>query len=432
MKTTVLPYAASVITGSRFNNALDWGFDFTRYIKMQTPTIYFYHAPECAVSDLMLQIIERLETRYPMVKFIGKTVATCNTDDLVPKKKELKAYNERDAGMLVENFGFDSFKSLEDDELISVRKQLLEIEKKNPTNYITTAMQLRTTRNTTNAILSDSETDKLIEKNSAELSSTGHWLPGTVYFLGRIYNIDRVKMLEEKLQSMELQGEGVSGCCLTSVKPTKSPKLSSMDVWISPRSPYSYIAIYRLAQEWDIRDDGVYWCETKLNLRPTMPSVMRGIPIPQTKKRFILLDSARVCRYLDIPFGFIVDPVGDSSSNVLKICAHLQRNPEKYNPGTDFKFLLETMKGCWSQGVDLTNVANLVRIGAPLGIKSIPEILSADSDWKTDITACTSELASVSLWGVPSFSYGDKSCWGQDRMWLVKQWCGVDTPGPEM
>ena len=38
--------------------------------------------------------------------------------------------------------------------------------------------------------------------------------------------------------------------------------------------------------------------------------VMRSLPVPPSKRRYITLDAAREARRLGIPFGRIADPVG--------------------------------------------------------------------------------------------------------------------------
>eukprot|EP01060_Flectonema_neradi_P010705 TRINITY_DN17797_c0_g2_i1.p1 TRINITY_DN17797_c0_g2~~TRINITY_DN17797_c0_g2_i1.p1 ORF type:complete len:431 (+),score=66.20 TRINITY_DN17797_c0_g2_i1:56-1348(+) len=430
MKSMIMPYAARVLSGSSFNRARDWAYDTMRYCRMQQHTIYFYHAPEDAVSNMMLQVVAELEKRYPNVKIVGKTVLPCEQEELVPRKDNLKSYATRDMKMLSDNLNLKTLPVFEGTVLVSVRKNLIEIEQNAPSKYISSAMDPESLTQTSS--LSDASVTDQLQKNTSEMMKCGYWLPGTVYYQGSVYSIDRVKMLEDKLQGFNLQAEGVSGCCLKSVNATVVPKADCLEVWLSPRSPYSYIALFRLAREWDIRSDGIYWCDTKLVLKPTMPSAMRGIPIPEAKKMFIFTDAARVCRHLSIPFGFVSDPLGAASKNVLKICHHIQSNKDQYKPGSDFLFLLAATTGCWSQGVDLNSVSNLIKLGAPLGISNISEILASDSDWESVIASNKAELEKHSLWGVPSFRYGNQTCWGQDRMWIVKQWCGTATDGPVM
>lgn len=47
-----------------------------------------------------------------------------------------------------------------------------------------------------------------------------------------------------------------------------------------------------------------------LRLRYILPMVMRGLPVPLVKRRYILLDAKREADRAGLPFGRIVDPVG--------------------------------------------------------------------------------------------------------------------------
>jgi 2-hydroxychromene-2-carboxylate isomerase len=72
-----------------------------------------------------------------------------------------------------------------------------------------------------------------------------------------------------------------------------------------------------------------------------------------------------------------------------------------------------------------------IRSETDAGLKVIVEC--AGLDWQTAKTLLNDEswrqwaednrkaMYKCGLWGVPSFRYGQASCWGQDRLWVIEQ-----------
>ena len=48
-----------------------------------------------------------------------------------------------------------------------------------------------------------------------------------------------------------------------------------------------------------------------LVVRPVLPMVMRDLPVPAVKGRYIMRDTKREADRVGVPFGHIFDPVGD-------------------------------------------------------------------------------------------------------------------------
>jgi len=44
-----------------------------------------------------------------------------------------------------------------------------------------------------------------------------------------------------------------------------------------------------------------------------------------------------------------------------------------------------------------------------------------DESWRGWAEDNRQAMYECGLWGVPSFRYGDVSCWGQDRLWLIEE-----------
>ena len=78
---------------------------------------------------------------------------------------------------------------------------------------------------------------------------------------------------------------------------------TTLEVFFSIRSPYSYLGLERaiqLANAWNI----------PLQLRPVLPMLMRGQSVPDAKKWYIFHDTKREANKLGIPYGFVADPLG--------------------------------------------------------------------------------------------------------------------------
>ena len=78
----------------------------------------------------------------------------------------------------------------------------------------------------------------------------------------------------------------------------------TLEVYASLRSPYTAV-IFDKAVELAERS-GV-----RLELRPVLPMVMRGVPATREKGMYIFADAAREARALGLDFGNMYDPIGE-------------------------------------------------------------------------------------------------------------------------
>ena len=144
--------------------------------------------------------------------------------------------------------------------------------------------------------------------------------------------------------------------------------------------------------------------------------VMRGLPVPRMKGRYITLDTAREARRLGIPFGKIADPVGKPVERGYAIL------PWARGQGRGFEFAHAFLAGVWSQGVDAGSDSGLKQIVEAAGLDWASARAQLDSDaWRAEAEANRAEMMKLGVWGVPSFRVGDVITWGQDRLWLVEE-----------
>ena len=261
-----------------------------------------------------------------------------------------------------------------------------------------------------------------IAAGNARREACGHYLGGTLHYGGETYwGIDRLHYLEERLTALGLRRDGgtaplyppppdmadpaLSNPLMSSEVETPSAK--TIHYYLSFRSPYTWIAAPRVKALAEAHG-------AKLELRFVLPMVMRSLPVPPAKRRYITLDTAREARRLGIPFGKVADPVGRPVERGYSLL------PWAREQGHGIDFVIAFLQAVFSQGVDAGSDAGMKRIVTAAGLdwKQARHIIDND-DWCTEAEANRSEMLDLGLWGVPSFRVDDFAVWGQDRLWAV-------------
>jgi 2-hydroxychromene-2-carboxylate isomerase len=280
-----------------------------------------------------------------------------------------------------------------------------------------------------------------LKTNMTRLISLGHYQGAMICTMGEwFWGADRFQLFVDRL----IAGGYVSAGTVLPVSrsipalpaklsPAASAALSCIhiDVYFSFRSPYSYLALPQMEQ---LRDKypGVH-----LHLKPVMPMVKRGLPVPLSKRLYIVEDCKRESVMKQIPFGKMVDPL-DAVERLLALFSFAREKGD----GREWKYAHSVARGTWSEGFDAKNVQHV----RTLWERAIPandiawaecvEYLkrmetAPDNGYKTMVETHRTEMSAMSIWGVPSFcmyklttsSSSDTSvktelfrCWGQDRI----------------
>jgi 2-hydroxychromene-2-carboxylate isomerase len=144
--------------------------------------------------------------------------------------------------------------------------------------------------------------------------------------------------------------------------------------------------------------------------------VMRGLPVPRAKKRYIVHDAKREADRLGIPFGHVCDPLGKGIGYCMAVFFN-----SAVPRGLELDFSRSVMQGIWSEARDVAHMPDLLFLAARAGI-SEAEVRAAieDQSWKDQARANRDALTELGLWGVPSFRIGSYSTWGQDRLPLLE------------
>jgi 2-hydroxychromene-2-carboxylate isomerase len=244
----------------------------------------------------------------------------------------------------------------------------------------------------------------------------GHYLGATLYYEGEWYwGIDRLHHLEERLNALGLSQKIDTAPLFPTIQYAPCnfiPQGTSIDFFFSLRSPYSAISAAKI----------FHWAKktgVSIKLRYVLPMVMRGLPVPAEKRRYISLDAAREAHVQGVPFGCLNDPIGKPTERGLALMPFA----EMHNLAEDY--VMSFMKGVWSEGLDAGLDSHLKIIVERVGLnwkaaKDILQSQSNDVQWRAIAEENRKVLFSLGLWGVPSFRYENTSAWGQDRFWVIE------------
>lgn len=405
--------------------------------------VHYFHQVDDPYSALACQALAGLLARHD-IQLLPHLVSP-PADAAAPDRPRLVAYSRRDASALARRHGLvfsDPGAQPEASAVADCGRALLQAIGQGRFAQDAPALahklwsQSHTEGHAAHAGSAQVTPDDLAQalaKGDALRQRLGHYLGATFFYGGEWYwGIDRLHHLERRLQDLGAGRNG--GHVASSCPPDLLPELASadshkplqlllgdepftpapgqpptIDFFFSLRSPYSAIAMPRVFAL--ARQRGA-----ALRLRMLLPMVMRGLPVPADKRRYILLDTAREARLHGLPFGPLNDPVGRPTERGLALIAwaHARGRAEAY--------LLSFMRGVWAEGIDAGSnrgLAHIVeRAGLPWG--EARQALQ-DEAWRAQAERHRQALLALGLWGVPSFHVAGTATWGQDRLWQVRE-----------
>jgi 2-hydroxychromene-2-carboxylate isomerase len=249
----------------------------------------------------------------------------------------------------------------------------------------------------------------VLSANYEELRKAGHYQGGMLQYGGEWYwGIDRLPYLEVAL-ARDFQQDVVH---VVSPRTEREPaplseKPLTCELWFSYRSPYSYLALEQI--------EGVLApYNVPLELRPIMPMVTRGIPLPNVKRMYIVRDAKREADRLGIPFGEICDPLGSGIENLLAISHWASQRGEL------LAFAKSAMRAIWSEARDMAEYVDLRFVVERAGLPwDEAKQAITKTEWQKWAQTNVADLTVIGLWGVPSMRCGEFVAWGQDRLPLL-------------
>ncbi len=257
-----------------------------------------------------------------------------------------------------------------------------------------------------------------LDAGSARLAAMGHYSGAMFHYAGEWYwGVDRLFHLEQRLRAL--------GACRAPTLPYICPRPDidvsgvdarhlTLDFYPSLNSPYTSIIYDRtiaMAAE----------CGIRLNHKPVLPMVMRGVPATRQKSGYILFDTRREAEFLGVNFGPMVFPVGEPTRAIYSLI------PWAREQGKDVALLSAALRLAWSEGVGLHRRKGIRQAVERAGLDWSAAQRHLGSDrWKEETALCQLEMAQeLGLWGVPSYRLrggageADLCVWGQDRLWLI-------------
>lgn len=260
--------------------------------------------------------------------------------------------------------------------------------------------------------LTDAELDKLLQQGAQRRETLGHYLSGMWHFRGEwFWALDRLPQLQARLQLAGLSEGALFPACNSQNVELPSQQ-ETLQCFYSFRSPYSYLVVKDLQR---LQRQGV-----ALAIKPVLPMVMRGLPVPRSKRLYIVRDVKRLASERAIPFGRIADPLGPGVEYCLRsfsLCTDTEQQ---------LRFLESTGRAAWAEGLDLADRKTFRRVAerASLDWAQVVEVID-DPSASAYAEHNRQQMQSLGLWGVPSFQVGDFACWGQDRLWMAERVLGL-------
>jgi 2-hydroxychromene-2-carboxylate isomerase len=426
LKAAISRRVSSILTSRGLRNFRRALHALRRRLTGRAPTVHYFHQADDPYSHLAAQLLAPLAARYK-VSFVT-WVVPAPEKAAAPEYELLAAYGRRDAARLAREYGleFPEGAAAPDPQLVR-RATALLAKAAGSEGFAALAVAAgRALWAGDSAALDrlqeehgaagDKEMAAALAKGDQMRRKLGHYLSGMFAFEGEWYwGVDRLNYLEERLTEAGLDREPGKpmlapwrDLTLGSVPP--SNRRPVIDYWFSFRSPYSWISVPRmrkLARHYN----------ADLRLRFVLPMVMRGLPVPLTKRMYIVRDTKREAERAGLPFGKVVDSVGAGAARALAVLHHA------IPLGKGEAFAELGCRAVFADGIDIASDSGLMDVARRAGLteETVRKAL-ADPSWEAAVEENRKALFEAGLWGVPSFRVdGMPAHWGQDRFWALEQ-----------
>lgn len=412
---------ARFLTSSIFTQ-IQYGVAHAKRVISRAPhEVHYFHQVDDPYSHLMAQVLHAFEAAYN-VKLIVHLV-NAPEDDVAPEREDLINYSRRDAAKIApyHNLTFIDHGAQPSAEALRLARRALAGSSKRSKAVADIGKaywddNIQALRNM--PLVSDTETETIFANGSEKRDSLGNYLGAMVYYGGEWYwGVDRLPYLEERLAKARLRHANYRQITQFQTRPPFMAKPAkgrlTVEFFPSARSPYSYVSIEETC-------DLPNHYPVDLVVRPVLPMVMRGLPVPMRKGRYIMRDTKREAVRIGVPFGNVFDPVGKPVERVYSLF------PKANAQGKGLDLIRAFCEMAWAEGQDVGTDEGLRAAVERAGLnwEDMQDVLDTE-DWRAEIEENRLALVSSGLWGVPSYrllnAQGEVifSCWGRDRVWLL-------------
>src|SRR5262245_24426529 len=349
MSPAITRILTAALTSNTRRNLIRTVKGLTRRLSGEPPTVHYFHQVDDPYSHLMAQLLTPLARRYGVR--VRPWLVPPPEDSATPERERLKVYALRDAPLLAAEYGL-SFPAAaarpEAGAITQATGTLAAALASDDFAARAVAVGDALWRGDAATVAADPSVDAAgaLAAGDAQRRRLGHYFSAMLYFEGEWYwGVDRLNHLEERLHGLGLDTQPNTpplapyrDLTLGEVPKGGTPPL--VEVWYSFRSPYSYIAMPRLRRL-------VHHYGAELRLRPILPMIMRGLPVPNAKSIYIMLDTKREAERAGIEYGRMVDPFGAGIERSLAVQFHAIRL------GRGEAFAEEGLRAIFAEGVDL-------------------------------------------------------------------------------
>jgi 2-hydroxychromene-2-carboxylate isomerase len=377
-------------------------------------SVLYFHQADDPYSHLAVQMLDPLSSTYD-VGFKAHLVPP-PIDSAAPERERLALWGLKDAARLASAHGlsFPAEARLPGPAQIRAAEAALSAALRGPdfpaaARAIGEALWTGDDRGLAGFAQTDPASER--EASAALRQQLGHYLGAVFHLDGQWHwGPDRLHYLEAQLAARRRTGASPVARLMQESSATGLRSPVTLDFFLSFRSPYTHLAARR-ARDLAARYGAVF------RLKPVMPMVMRGLPVPREKQVYIVRDCWREAMRMGIPFGRSVDPVGLGVERGMGVLARAMA----LGKGEDFAESF--LAGAFSEAIDATTDEGLMAMATRAGLSEADvQTGLADDGWRATAEANRQELLALNLWGVPSFRVGDlPGHWGQDRLWAVEQ-----------
>jgi 2-hydroxychromene-2-carboxylate isomerase len=424
----VSPYASWALTHPRTRDARRWVGERRRRLAREPHRIRYFHQVDDPYSQLAAQVLGELLGRYDVV--LEPHLVGPPPDDAAPERERLAAFARKDAADVAPFYGLDfpEAAAAPGPADVELAARLLAAASaaarfEGEAARIGAALW-RGDRAQLEKIASElapadpSAAHRAIADGSALRQRTGHYLGAMLHYAGEWYwGVDRLWHLERRLRALGLlRANAPTDPIVARPDPRREPPVAAarrlrLEFFPSLRSPYTAIAMRRVLELPER-------LPVDLVLRPVLPMVMRGLPVPRAKRLYIVLDTKREAEDAGEPFGFVCDPVGRPVERAFSLY------PWARERGRAAQLLACFTRAAFAEGVDTGTDEGLRHVVERAGLSWEEARQHLDREgWREELEENRRVLLECGLWGVPScrLREPDFCTWGQDRIWRVEE-----------
>ncbi len=392
--------------------------------------IHYFHQVEDPYSHLAVQTLASLCERYSIE--LSAHVASPDTGPNQPEPELLAALARRDCHAIAPRYGLEFPATGEEpsrEQVRAVQRALVAAANEDTDAFAKRAVALGTAlwsgdggslkaQCETQPVASDEETERAIHEARRLRTKRGHYSGAMFHYAGEWYwGVDRLHHLERRFTELGAARDDAGIRYRRPdipMAPVARASEMTLEIFPSLRSPYTAICFERVLELAERTGVG-------LLVRPVLPMVMRGVPAPFAKGKYIMFDTAREAEAMGMSFGRVLDPIGEPVRRGYSLW------PLACERGCGPTLLASFLRAAFAEGIDTGTEAGLRHVVERAGLSwdEVAEHLG-DTAWEAELEENRlAMLGELGQWGVPSFRLtgpGDEPplcTWGQDRLWLL-------------